>query len=109
AARGSLALYVDRANPQLILREGAATSAGKSWRVERLTADAPWQGAIVAAARDGRELGRASVSLAAGERESLVNIDLPLALRNDIAALSIEHHASAGAVRLADARDRRAL
>ncbi|NJM84296.1 MAG: sugar ABC transporter ATP-binding protein, partial [Tabrizicola sp.] len=52
---------------------------------------------------------QAPLRFEAGAREAFVDIDLPLALRNEIAAVSIDGHASAGAVRLADARDRRAL
>ncbi|MEQ8935396.1 MAG: BatA domain-containing protein, partial [Amphiplicatus sp.] len=107
AERGALSIFIDRANPQLILRAG--TEQGARWRVERLRANAAWEGTLVATARDGRVLARAPVALDAGSRSDGADFDLPLALRNDTAAVSIEDHTSAGAVQLADARDRRAL
>ena len=107
AERGAFSLFIDRASPQLVLRAGA--EQGSRWRVERLRPGTSWEATLVATARDGRVLARAPVAFDAGARSVGADFDLPLALRNDIAAVSIEDHASAGAVQLADARDRRAL
>ncbi|MEX0644680.1 MAG: BatA domain-containing protein, partial [Parvularculaceae bacterium] len=109
AERGALSIFIDRQSPQLILRALPQSADGRAYRVERLAADAEWSGAIVATARDGRELARTPVVLERGAKSADVMIDLPLALRNEVASAAIEGVASAGAVQLADARDRRAL
>jgi hypothetical protein len=49
------------------------------------------------------------VAFAPGARDADAAIALPLALRNRVASVRIDGYASAGAVQLADARDRRAL
>lgn len=105
AALGDVALHIDRSTPSLIVR----AETGRGWRVERLGDDTPWSGALVAAGRDGRVLARAPVEMAAGVRRAAADFELPLALRNDIASVSLEGVASAGAVALIDARDRQAL
>lgn len=109
AMRGSLTVFVDRMTPQFALTAGAQTAEGRDYRVQRLAADAPWEGEIVATAKDGRELARTAVALDRGARSVDAAIALPLALRNDVASVSVEGVSSAGAVHLADARDRRAL
>ncbi|MGE0410034.1 MAG: BatA domain-containing protein, partial [Amphiplicatus sp.] len=107
--RGPLTVFADSRTPQLILRALPQTADGRLYRIERLNREAEWTGAVVAASRDGRELARTPARLAAGEKSADIAIDLPLALRNDIALVVIDNVASAGAVQLADARDRRAL
>ncbi|MBB5519090.1 DUF4159 domain-containing protein [Amphiplicatus metriothermophilus] len=109
AARGALTVYADRETPLVVLRPDRQAGAPARWRVERLRGGPEWRGALVAAARDGRELARAPAVLPAGERTARVAVDLPLALRNEVAAVAIEGARSAGAIQLADARDRRAL
>ncbi|MEO1135753.1 MAG: DUF4159 domain-containing protein [Pseudomonadota bacterium] len=109
AARGSVSVYTDAQAPKLLLRPGEQGSGRLSYRVERLTAAAPSAGAVTATARDGRVLARTEFEMTDGERSADITLDIPLALANDIAVTRIESIASAGAVRLADARDRRAL
>lgn len=87
----------------------ASPAGGRAWRVERLAASGAVDGALAARARNGRLLGVAPFTIPAGARSVDVAIDLPLALRNDIAATAIEGVRSAGAVHLADARNRRLL
>lgn len=109
AARGPLFVYDDARAPKLLLRPGEQASDRLSYRVERLSAGAPFAGAVTATARDGRVLGRTEFEMADGDRSAEIALDIPLALANDVAVTRIESIASAGAVRLADARDRRAL
>ncbi|MEE2690934.1 MAG: DUF4159 domain-containing protein [Pseudomonadota bacterium] len=104
--RGALSVFVDRQSPQIILRPDRNNGR---WRVERLRSDDAWRGALAATARDGRVLARASLVLDPGARAADAGFDLPLALRNDIASVAVEDVASAGAMQLVDARDRRAL
>lgn len=108
-ALGDLTVFIDRRTPQFALRALTPTAEGRAYRVERLGAEVDLNGEIVATARDGRELARAPFALAEGERRTDVPLDLPLAIRNDVAAVALSGAASAGAVQLADARDRRAL
>lgn len=105
---GAVALFSDRASPPL-LRPAAQTATGLNFTVERLAADAAWEGAVIATARDGRELARMPVILDQGEARDTVIIELPLSLRNELSAVRLENIASAAAVQLIDARDRRVL
>lgn len=109
AARGALTVFVDAPAPTKILRAAQQTSEGRLYSIERLAADAAWSGALIATARDGRRLATTAVTMAAGEQSASAAIDLPLALRNTVAAVAIDGVASAAAVQLADARDRRAF
>lgn len=110
-ARGSLALYTDDTQDSLALakQDDVATSSETVFSVSRLDAGIPWEGTIVATARDGRELGRANVSIPAGARNTTASIKLPLALQNDLASVKIENARTPASVWFADARDRRAL
>jgi hypothetical protein len=108
--RGHLSIYIDAERPHFVLRpEKTSAGAPLALAVQRLDGSAVWRGEVVAAARDGREIGRASVEMAPGKSTATATIDLPLALRNEVATASIDGEASAGAVWLADARDRKAL
>lgn len=109
AERGDLTIIADRDAPRVMLRFREQTSDGLAFTVARLDAGTPWEGALVAAARDGRELARVTVEMAAGARNAEAALDLPLALRNDVMSVRIENSLSAGALWLADARERRAL
>ncbi|NWG71602.1 MAG: BatA domain-containing protein, partial [Parvularculaceae bacterium] len=107
AAMGDLSIF---AEPRAIaLRAIPATGEPQSYRIERLDGAAPWTGALVATSRRGRELARAPVQLPTGSLAADTPIDLPLALRNEVAAVAVEDVTSAGAVQLVDARERRAL
>ncbi|MBI1364992.1 MAG: DUF4159 domain-containing protein [Alphaproteobacteria bacterium] len=107
--RGDLSVFADDKTPTLILRALAPSAAGRRYRIERLDASTPWTGSLVATARDGRELVRQEAAMKVGQKTVDVALDLPLALRNDLQSVAIDNVASAGAVQLADARDRRAL
>lgn len=109
AARGALTVFVDDKTPTMILRALPQTAEGRLYRAERLAADAEWSGALVATARDGRRLAETALHMGPGEKAVSANVDLPLALRNDVASVAIGEIPSAGAIQLADARDRRAL
>ncbi len=106
---GALTLYADARAPKYLLRALPVNSEAPAYQVERLEAGAPAEGAVVATARDGRELGRAEFEMAPGEKTREVTLNLPLALANELSVVRIEAVPSAGAVHLADARDRRAL
>lgn len=106
-ALGDLVIYSDPG--AMALRALPAAGADRRYRVERLN-DAPgWSGALVATARSGRELARIPANLPAGALAVDLSLDLPLALRNEMAAVAIHGVASAGAIQLVDARERRAL
>jgi len=107
--RGAFQVFNDAHAAKVILRPAGEAQSGPRYRLERLNADGDWQGAIVAVARDGRELARVAAALEDGMRAADIEIDLPLALRNELAMVRIEGAPSAGAVQLIDARDRRAL
>ncbi len=107
AARGELTLVIDERSPKPVLRP--ADGADPQFRIERLSAAGEWEGELVATAQDGRELARIGAFIAEGETASEIGVELPLALRNEIASVRIENAASAGAVQLIDARDRRPL
>ncbi len=107
--RGALTVLVDRNAPKLILRAMGQETAGPVFRIERLDTSKDWVGAVTATARDGRELTRLSIEMAADELVRDVTLDLPLALRNELSIVRVENIDSAGATQLIDSRDRRAL
>ncbi len=109
AATGDVSLFIDARSPKPVLRPAATDGTEPVFRVERLSATGDWEGTLLATAQDGRELARIGVFIGDGETAIEVGIELPLALRNEISSVRIENAASAGAVQLIDARDRRAL
>ncbi len=109
AARGALSVFADRAAPTLILRRDNNAGADMAFRIDRLHGGEAFTGALIATARDGRELARAGFEIPEGQTTLTVDLDLPLALSNDLANVRIANISSAGAVYLADARNRRAL
>ena len=106
---GGVTAYLDRRADQVILRALGDRDGAPGFRVERLNGAAPFQTELVAFARDGRELTRVTLELTKDTRESELSLDLPLALQNELATVRLANVASAGAVQLADARNRRAL
>ncbi|GJL95645.1 MAG: LytTR family transcriptional regulator [Hyphococcus sp.] len=106
---GPVSLYDDDNAEKLILRPIGEGEEGPIYQVERLNKIGDWEGALVATARDGRELSRIDLAINDDETISEAVISLPLALRNELASVRIENGGSAGAVQLADARDRRAF
>ena len=109
STRGDLIMYVDRAAPILLLRDSEPSSDALAYRIERLNSDTALEGALVATARDGRELAHSPFEMVPRESSRNVTINLPLALVNELSVVRIEANTSAGAVQLADARNRRAL
>lgn len=107
AQLGTLSVYVDRTAPKLMLT--ADPEDASAFNISRLSRAGDNDGRAIAIARDGRELARYDFSFAAGERQTSVTLDLPLALRNELSQIRLENIASAGSVYLADARDRQAL
>lgn len=109
ARRGDLSVLVDADAPKVLLHMLEQTSDGPLFRIMQLRASENWEGALIAIARDGRELTRMPVVIEPGEKSIDVRLDLPLALRNELSIVRLENVPSAGAVHLVDARDRRAL
>jgi len=110
AGAGTLQVYAEAGEAVLAVHPvTAADGDGLPVRIRRSHTAGPWAGTLVARTRTGRELDRQAVALSPGDAETRVNIDLPLALRNDLARLDLEGRRQASAVWLTDARDRRAL
>ncbi|MGF1543143.1 MAG: DUF4159 domain-containing protein [Parvularculaceae bacterium] len=107
-AEGALTAF-DNPRGVLTIGDADAASGARTFRVRRIGGDGPWRARLVARARDGRELAR-SEAAAENNADALdIELDLPLALRNDVGLARLEGVASAGAVRLIDGRRRRAL
>lgn len=106
---GSVAVYANRRANTAILTSTEASEDGLGFAVRRLSSVGPWEAALIATARDGREIARLPVAMSDGEKTVVAELALPLALRNELAAVRVENALSAGAVQLIDARDRRAL
>ncbi|MFN0023394.1 MAG: DUF4159 domain-containing protein [Parvularculaceae bacterium] len=106
--RGPVIVRIDDALPRVALAPLTSDPAGVIATVFAAD-DKGWRGEIVAAARDGRELGRSAIAIARGKTSGSARIDLPLALQNELAMVRIDGVLSAGAVQLADSRSRRAL
>ncbi|MCB2112641.1 MAG: DUF4159 domain-containing protein [Parvularculaceae bacterium] len=103
---GSVSIAIDAAGAP-VLYPPRRTETTLSYPVLNI-ADAGWSGDLVGLARDGRELARAHVEIAAGEKIDAA-LDLPLALQNELAQARLQAVSSSAAVQLADARERRAL
>ncbi len=106
---GELTVLSDNGAGVFVVRRPAEAPGSAAFEIMRAAPDGDWSGEVVALARDGRELSRQSITLADGVRSAAVEVDLPLALRNELSVLRLDRVASAGAARLTDARDRRAL
>ncbi len=105
---GDVSVQIDSTRPALALRPPVRSQDGLAYRVSR-TGSAPFSGVLVALARDGRELARATIEIAANEPDGQAELDLPLALQNELAQARLDGVPSTGAVQLVDARERRAL
>ena len=118
-ARGDVRIFQDMASSPPFLRamrpgsdvQPATDAAGAPQNgdvyLERLIAGTPVDLEIVASARDGRELSRVAGHLDADQTSATIALDLPLALRSEIAAIRLLGAASAGGVVLSDARNAR--
>ena len=109
AALGELTVYADPGTVSPVLVESAGGDENAQYEIRRLQSGAAQEFSITAMAYDGRELSRQSVPFEADARSVPIALDLPLALRNEIASIRIDGASSAASVFLADARDRRAL
>ncbi len=105
---GAVTLRVDDSLARLALAPSSPGAPAVNLQVLVAGGDG-WRGEIVGLARDGRELGRTEVAIDAGKTRQPAQIDLPLALQNELALVRIANVPSAGAVQLVDARSRRAL
>lgn len=105
---GALEVRVDGPErPALLLRAPLIDGAGLRVPVERADSSLPLPGTLRAQGSDGRLLGAAEFTLAAGEGQAEIILNLPTELRNDVASLRIDGQDSAGAVLLMDERWRR--
>ncbi len=105
---GAVTLRIDEDLPRVALAPPSSDAQGLGYDVNS-AGDKGWRGEIAAFARDGRDLGRAEVTIPAGETAASARIELPLALQNELALVRIDNTPSAGAVQLVDSRNRRAL
>ncbi|MFV3127668.1 DUF4159 domain-containing protein [Niveispirillum sp. KHB5.9] len=106
--QGSLEVRGDGAErPALLIRQPVLEGTVLRVPIERSDAGLPLPVTLRAQGADGRLLGAANVTLAAGEGRVEVPLDLPTELRNELASLRLEGQDSAGAVLLTDERWRR--
>lgn len=108
SSRGAVTILIDRQTPTLALFPPERSDTSLRYRLTSI-AGGSWRGDLVGLARDGRELARAEAALGAPGEQATAELDLPLALQNDLAQARLEGVSSAAAVQLADARERRAL
>lgn len=100
-------LQIDERTPSLALHPARREGGNVKYKVSNLSG-ADFAGAVVAFARDGRELARAPIEPGGGDNVD-ADLPMPLALQNEMALARIVGVPSAGAVQLVDARERRAL
>lgn len=105
---GAVTVRLDETTPAPVLYPPTRSETILTYRIENIS-PAPWRGDIVGLARDGRELARNRIDAPAGGASLEAGLDLPLALQNELALARLDGVSSAGAVQLADARERRAL
>ncbi|NOX94668.1 MAG: DUF4159 domain-containing protein [Alphaproteobacteria bacterium] len=106
---GDVRVFNDPDSNLIILRPAGQNDEGPIYRAERLSITGPWEGTVIATARDGRELARIQATMADGQKSVDVTLAIPLALRNELSSIRLENTPSAGGVQLIDSRDRRAL
>jgi hypothetical protein len=105
---GPVAVQVDGPEAQPLLLH-APRLAGENivFRMERPDGERPAAYSVRAFADDGRGIARQRIDFRPGERVIEASLRLPTELRNRIARIDVERHASAGAVLLLDERLRR--
>jgi hypothetical protein len=105
---GAVAVHLDGPDAEpLLLHPPRLAGEAIVFRVERPTGERAAAYNVRAFADDGRGVARQRVDFAAGERTVEVALRLPSELRNRVARIDIDRHASAGAVLLLDERLRR--
>jgi len=108
AALGELQIIADPPSERaVLLAPGELAQSTQSVRVLRPSTEAPWPAEIVASGPAGEVLGRFAVPAAASGREAVIELDLPLDLRNRIARLELTGGYGVGGVLLFDERWRR--
>ncbi len=95
------------AEPPLLLNPTAPAGTGLGASLRRPEANGPAELVVVARATDGRPVGRQVVRFEADDVQAEAAFDLPLELRNEVAAIVVEGESSAGTVGLIDERWRR--
>lgn len=95
------------ARTPLILRPPAAEGTTLTVPIDRADAGLPQPVSVRAVGADGRLLAQAQAAFAAGAARTEVRLDLPTELRNEVAAIRLDGHATAGSVLLIDERWRR--
>ncbi|MFY8095605.1 MAG: DUF4159 domain-containing protein [Niveispirillum sp.] len=93
--------------PALLIRQPMLDGTGLRVPVERSDTGLPLPVTLRAQGADGRLLGAATATLAAGEGRRELTLDLPTELRNELASLRLEGQDTAGTVLLTDERWRR--
>ena len=106
---GTLTIYLDRDSDIFAVHSPVRHQSGMEYRVTRLRTARAASTRLIATARDGREIFREPLSLAAGEATARLELNLPAALRNEIAAIRLQNPRSAGATYLVDGRERHSL
>ncbi len=105
---GTVAALVDGPEAQpLLLYAPRLSGDALVFRVERPSAGRPAAYHLRAFAEDGRGVARQRLEFAPDDRVAEMSLRLPTELRNRVARIDIERHASAGATLLLDERLRR--
>ncbi|MEM9838359.1 MAG: DUF4159 domain-containing protein [Pseudomonadota bacterium] len=108
ALRGPLSAYVSEANV-VALGIPRVTGDAVTVTLHRTRSDAAGNYTVRALSKDGRTITSETAALGVGEAMTEVTYRLPLALRNEVARLSIDGVRSAGAVALLGSSARRTL
>lgn len=93
--------------PALLIRQPLLEAGGLRVPVERSDSTLPLPVTLRALGGDGRLLGAATGTIAAGEARADITLDLPTELRNQLGSLRLEGQDTAGTVMLTDERWRR--
>ncbi len=100
-------LTPEPAKTALAIGTPKVSDGGIEVTVKRATGGDAVEGRMRALALNGRSLGESAFTLAAGDVEAQARLELPVALRNQVARLEIVNARTAGAVFMLDDRWRR--
>ncbi len=103
----NLTIHAETELPRLALTGPANLPDGLVVRVLRAAASSRDQVALRALDAKGRAVGETRAQFARDAHQTTARFDLPLELRNEVSRVEITGEASAGAVALLDANDRR--